>query len=170
MVSWKGIYFILTLFWGSFFGSIFMLGPFLPLMLVSPSWYRWINNRLVATWLTLPVVSYTLEKETIKVAQSIDFYFVRVRFSQMLDLSLSCYIRGALEFKVKQKLERKIIVLWSKISNWDIYILISKIFSLRYALNIAKYTNLKIQIEEYLYHQFCISIYFTKQWQKLRFR
>ncbi|XP_070285041.1 lysocardiolipin acyltransferase 1 isoform X1 [Myotis yumanensis] len=55
MVSWKGIYFILTLFWGSFFGSIFMLGPFLPLMLVNPSWYRWISNRLVATWLTLPV-------------------------------------------------------------------------------------------------------------------
>ncbi|XP_032705927.1 lysocardiolipin acyltransferase 1 [Lontra canadensis] len=55
MVSWKGIYFILILFCGSFFGSIFMLGPFIPLMLVSPSWYRWINNRLVATWLTLPV-------------------------------------------------------------------------------------------------------------------
>lgn len=32
-----------------------MLGPFLPLMFVNPSWYRWINNRLVATWLTLPV-------------------------------------------------------------------------------------------------------------------
>ncbi|XP_073647569.1 lysocardiolipin acyltransferase 1 isoform X5 [Tursiops truncatus] len=55
MVSWRGIYFILTLFWGSFFGSIFMLGPFLPLMFINPSWYRWINNRLVATWLTLPV-------------------------------------------------------------------------------------------------------------------
>jgi lysocardiolipin and lysophospholipid acyltransferase len=55
MVSWKGIYFILTLFGGSFFGSIFMLGPILPLMFVNPSWYRWINNRLVATWLTLPV-------------------------------------------------------------------------------------------------------------------
>ncbi|XP_064151262.1 lysocardiolipin acyltransferase 1 isoform X4 [Loxodonta africana] len=55
MVSWKGIYFILSLFWGSFFGSIFMLGPFLPLMFLNPSWYRWINNRLVATWLTLPV-------------------------------------------------------------------------------------------------------------------
>lgn len=55
MVSGKGIYFILTLFWGSFFGSIFMLGPFLPLMLINPSWYRWINNRLVATWLTFPV-------------------------------------------------------------------------------------------------------------------
>ncbi|XP_068420926.1 lysocardiolipin acyltransferase 1 isoform X10 [Eschrichtius robustus] len=55
MVSWRGIYFILTLFWGSFFGSIFMLGPFLPLMFINPSWYRWINNRLVAAWLTLPV-------------------------------------------------------------------------------------------------------------------
>ncbi|KAF6321267.1 lysocardiolipin acyltransferase 1 [Rhinolophus ferrumequinum] len=55
MVSWKGIYFILSLFWGSFFGSIFMMGPFLPLMFVNPSWYRWINNRLVATWLTFPV-------------------------------------------------------------------------------------------------------------------
>ncbi|XP_064350705.1 lysocardiolipin acyltransferase 1 isoform X3 [Camelus dromedarius] len=55
MVSWRGIYFILTLFWGSFFGSIFMLGPFLPLMFINPSWYRWINNRIVATWLTLPV-------------------------------------------------------------------------------------------------------------------
>uniref|UniRef100_A0A5F8H5V7 Lysocardiolipin acyltransferase 1 n=1 Tax=Monodelphis domestica TaxID=13616 RepID=A0A5F8H5V7_MONDO len=55
MVSLKGIYFIISLFLGSFLGSIFMLAPFLPLMLVMPSWYRWINNRLVATWLTLPV-------------------------------------------------------------------------------------------------------------------
>ncbi|OCT79507.1 hypothetical protein XELAEV_18026316mg [Xenopus laevis] len=55
MVSWRGIYFVLALFLGSFFGSIFMLGPFLPLMLVSPSWYRWITDRIVATWLTLPV-------------------------------------------------------------------------------------------------------------------
>uniref|UniRef100_F6QAZ7 Lysocardiolipin acyltransferase 1 n=1 Tax=Xenopus tropicalis TaxID=8364 RepID=F6QAZ7_XENTR len=55
MVSWRGVYFVLALFLGSFFGSIFMLGPFLPLMLVSPSWYRWITDRIVATWLTLPV-------------------------------------------------------------------------------------------------------------------
>nr|XP_028580306.1 lysocardiolipin acyltransferase 1 isoform X1 [Podarcis muralis] len=55
MVSWKGIYFVLTLFLGSFFGSIFMLGPLLPLMFFSPSWYRWITDRVVATWLTLPV-------------------------------------------------------------------------------------------------------------------
>ncbi|KAK5608802.1 Lysocardiolipin acyltransferase 1 [Crenichthys baileyi] len=32
-----------------------MLGPFLPLMLLSPAWYRWITDRIVATWLTLPV-------------------------------------------------------------------------------------------------------------------
>lgn len=55
MVSWKGLYFILILFCGSLFGSIFMLGPLLPVMLVSPTWYRWINSRVVATWLTLPV-------------------------------------------------------------------------------------------------------------------
>ncbi|XP_063160486.1 lysocardiolipin acyltransferase 1 isoform X3 [Candoia aspera] len=55
MVSWKGIYFVLALFLGSFFGSIFMLGPLLPLMYVSPAWYRWITDRVVATWLTLPV-------------------------------------------------------------------------------------------------------------------
>ncbi|XP_048209146.1 lysocardiolipin acyltransferase 1 [Perognathus longimembris pacificus] len=55
MMSWKGIYFILTLFGGSFFGSIFMLGPIIPLVFINPSWYRWISNRLVATWLTLPV-------------------------------------------------------------------------------------------------------------------
>ena len=53
MVSWRGIYFILTLFWGSFFGSIFMLDPFSPLTFINPSWYCWIC--LVATWLTLPV-------------------------------------------------------------------------------------------------------------------
>ncbi|XP_036031635.1 lysocardiolipin acyltransferase 1-like [Onychomys torridus] len=55
MVSWKGIYFILFLFSGSFFGSIFMLGPIIPLMFISLSWYHWISSRLVATWLMLPV-------------------------------------------------------------------------------------------------------------------
>ncbi|XP_075451558.1 lysocardiolipin acyltransferase 1 isoform X2 [Ascaphus truei] len=55
MVSWRGIYFVFVLFMGSFFGSIFMLSPFLPLMFLSPSWYRWITDRIVATWLTLPV-------------------------------------------------------------------------------------------------------------------
>ncbi|XP_048365691.1 lysocardiolipin acyltransferase 1 [Sphaerodactylus townsendi] len=55
MVSWRGIYFVLSLFLGSFFGSIFMLGPLLPLMFVSPAWYRWVTDRVVATWLTLPV-------------------------------------------------------------------------------------------------------------------
>lgn len=55
MVSWRGVYFVCTLFLASFFGSIFMLGPFVPLMFVSPSWYRWLTDRIVATWLTLPV-------------------------------------------------------------------------------------------------------------------
>ncbi|XP_032071417.1 lysocardiolipin acyltransferase 1 isoform X5 [Thamnophis elegans] len=55
MVLWKGIYFVLALFLGSFFGSIFMLGPLLPLMPISPAWYRWLTDRVVATWFTLPV-------------------------------------------------------------------------------------------------------------------
>ncbi|XP_069391210.1 lysocardiolipin acyltransferase 1 isoform X1 [Paralichthys olivaceus] len=54
-VSVRGLYFMVTLFLGSFFGSVFMLGPVLPLMLLSPAWYRWITDRIVATWLTLPV-------------------------------------------------------------------------------------------------------------------
>uniref|UniRef100_A0A1A8H7P9 Lysocardiolipin acyltransferase 1 n=2 Tax=Nothobranchius korthausae TaxID=1143690 RepID=A0A1A8H7P9_9TELE len=54
-VSVRGLYFITTLFLGSFFGSIFMLGPVLPLMLFSPAWYRWITDRIIATWFTLPV-------------------------------------------------------------------------------------------------------------------
>ncbi|KAG9333533.1 hypothetical protein JZ751_011413 [Albula glossodonta] len=54
-VSVRGLYFVVTLFLGSFFGSVFMLGPFLPLMLLSPAWYRWLTDRIVATWLTLPV-------------------------------------------------------------------------------------------------------------------
>ncbi|KAL0969664.1 hypothetical protein UPYG_G00230460 [Umbra pygmaea] len=54
-VSVRGLCFVITLFLGSFFGSIFMLGPVLPLMLLSPAWYRWITDRIVATWLTLPV-------------------------------------------------------------------------------------------------------------------
>ncbi|XP_054894622.1 lysocardiolipin acyltransferase 1 [Poeciliopsis prolifica] len=54
-VSARGLFFILALFLGSFFGSIVMLGPFLPLMLLSPAWYRWLTDRIVATWITLPV-------------------------------------------------------------------------------------------------------------------
>jgi len=59
-VSVRGLYFVVTLFLGSFFGSVFMLGPFLPLMLVSPAWYRWFTDRVVATWFTLPVVRQNL--------------------------------------------------------------------------------------------------------------
>uniref|UniRef100_A0A8C4QEN2 Lysocardiolipin acyltransferase 1 n=1 Tax=Eptatretus burgeri TaxID=7764 RepID=A0A8C4QEN2_EPTBU len=54
-VSLGGLFFILVLFLTSIFGSVFMLGPVLPLMLVSPAWYRWITDRIVAVWLTLPV-------------------------------------------------------------------------------------------------------------------
>lgn len=54
-VSLGGMYFAIMLFLGSFLGSVFMLGPFLPLLLVNPPWYRWLTDRIIATWLTLPV-------------------------------------------------------------------------------------------------------------------
>ncbi|CAB1335328.1 unnamed protein product [Coregonus sp. 'balchen'] len=56
VVSVRGLYFVVTLFLGSFFGSILMLGPVLPFMLMSPAWYHWITDRIVATWLTLPAL------------------------------------------------------------------------------------------------------------------
>uniref|UniRef100_A0A673HW31 Acyltransferase C-terminal domain-containing protein n=1 Tax=Sinocyclocheilus rhinocerous TaxID=307959 RepID=A0A673HW31_9TELE len=64
MVSLRGLCFLLTLFLGSFFGSVFMLGPVLPLMLLSPAWYRWVTDRIVATWLTLPVVRRSASWDT----------------------------------------------------------------------------------------------------------
>ncbi|XP_067881533.1 lysocardiolipin acyltransferase 1-like [Heterodontus francisci] len=55
MLSLKGTLILLMLFFSSLFGSIFMLAPFLPIMLLSTAWYRWITDRIVAVWLTLPV-------------------------------------------------------------------------------------------------------------------
>lgn len=55
MVSLKGTVILLLLFLSSLFGSVFMLGPLLPLMLVSLPWYRWVTDRVVAVWFTFPV-------------------------------------------------------------------------------------------------------------------
>ncbi|XP_078255073.1 lysocardiolipin acyltransferase 1 [Rhinoraja longicauda] len=55
MVSLKGTVILLLLFLSSLFGSVFMLGPLLPIMLVSVPWYRWITDRVVAVWFTFPV-------------------------------------------------------------------------------------------------------------------
>ncbi|XP_062896525.1 lysocardiolipin acyltransferase 1 [Mobula hypostoma] len=55
MLSLKGTFILLLLFFSSLFGSVFMLGPLLPIMLVSVPWYRWITDRVVAIWFTLPV-------------------------------------------------------------------------------------------------------------------
>ncbi|XP_007896497.1 lysocardiolipin acyltransferase 1 [Callorhinchus milii] len=55
MVALRGPLFLLLLFFSSFFGSIFLLAPLLPLMLISTSLYRWITDRIIATWFTFPV-------------------------------------------------------------------------------------------------------------------
>ncbi|XP_059838508.1 lysocardiolipin acyltransferase 1 [Hypanus sabinus] len=60
MLSLKGTLILLLLFFSSLFGSVFMLSPLLPVMLVSVPWYRWITDRVVAIWFTLPVAMLEL--------------------------------------------------------------------------------------------------------------
>ncbi|XP_071963372.1 lysocardiolipin acyltransferase 1-like [Antedon mediterranea] len=50
-----GVFYLTFLFLSAFFGSVFMMGPFLPLMVLHPSLYRQLNDILMAMWLSLPV-------------------------------------------------------------------------------------------------------------------
>ena len=52
-----GIFFVSFMFLSAFFGSIFMMGPTLPLLLFKPNWFRYTSDKLMGTWLALPVVS-----------------------------------------------------------------------------------------------------------------
>ncbi|XP_001627790.2 lysocardiolipin acyltransferase 1 [Nematostella vectensis] len=49
-----GVLFLLTLYFSSFFGSIFIMGPSLPLLLWHPKWFRWYNDLAIGLWLKLP--------------------------------------------------------------------------------------------------------------------
>ena len=48
------------MFLTTFFGSIFMMGPTLPLLYFKPKWFRNISDKLIGTWLGLPVVSIVI--------------------------------------------------------------------------------------------------------------
>ena len=52
-----GLFYLLVLYFAATLGSIFLMGPFLPLLWLRPSWFRWINDRLIVSWLLLPPVS-----------------------------------------------------------------------------------------------------------------
>ena len=52
-----GVFFVSFMFLSAFFGSIFMMGPTLPLLLFKPNWFRYTSDKLMGTWLALPVVS-----------------------------------------------------------------------------------------------------------------
>lgn len=49
-----GLLYFLALYFCSFFGSILLMGPTLPLLWLRPRWFRWINDRLIISWLFLP--------------------------------------------------------------------------------------------------------------------
>ena len=55
-----GLFFVLFMFLTTFFGAIFMMGPTLPLLFLKPNWFRYTSDKLLGTWLTLPVVSSLL--------------------------------------------------------------------------------------------------------------
>ncbi|XP_031566730.1 lysocardiolipin acyltransferase 1-like [Actinia tenebrosa] len=46
-----GVLFAFMVYFSSFMGLIFILGPSLPLMLVKPKWYRWFNDKAIGFWL-----------------------------------------------------------------------------------------------------------------------
>jgi hypothetical protein len=52
-----GLFFVILMFLTTFFGAIFMMGPTLPLLFFKPSWFRYVSDKLMGTWLGLPVVS-----------------------------------------------------------------------------------------------------------------
>ena len=54
-----GLIYNLALFFCSFFGSLFLMGPTIPLLWLRPQWFRWANDRLCSLWLILPPVRNT---------------------------------------------------------------------------------------------------------------
>ena len=52
----KGVLFVFVLYGTAFFGTIFVMGPTLVLLWLQPRWFRWISDRLVVIWLSLPPV------------------------------------------------------------------------------------------------------------------
>ncbi|KAI8482737.1 Lysocardiolipin acyltransferase 1 [Branchiostoma belcheri] len=60
MWSWQrswlgGTLFASLMFFSSFFGTIYILTPMLPLMLIRPKWYRAVVDQFIAWWETFPV-------------------------------------------------------------------------------------------------------------------
>ncbi len=55
-----GLFFVFLMFFTTFFGSIFMMGPTLPLLFFKPKWFRYASDKLIGTWLGLPVVSIVI--------------------------------------------------------------------------------------------------------------
>lgn len=52
----KGALFVAVLSFTFFMGTIVIMGPTLILLWLRPRWFRWINDRLMVIWLTLPPV------------------------------------------------------------------------------------------------------------------
>lgn len=50
----RGVLFVLLLFFSTLLGAVFILTPFIPLILISPRFWRFCADRFVGYWLTFP--------------------------------------------------------------------------------------------------------------------
>ena len=57
----RGLFYCLVLYLCAFFGCIFLMGPTMPLLWLRPQWFRWVNDRLISSWLLLPPVRKTFK-------------------------------------------------------------------------------------------------------------
>ena len=70
-----GLIYNLALFFCSFFGSLFLMGPTIPLLWLRPQWFRWANDRLCSLWLILPPVR-NIGKQFLNYYSSRAFFFI----------------------------------------------------------------------------------------------
>ena len=71
-----GLIYNLALFFCSFFGSLFLMGPTIPLLWLRPQWFRWANDRLCSLWLILPPVR-NVGKQFLNYYSSWAFFFIQ---------------------------------------------------------------------------------------------
>ena len=49
---------LFVVFLSSFVGSVLLMGPMIPFMILAPQVYRRVTDQIIGLWLALPVVSF----------------------------------------------------------------------------------------------------------------
>ena len=83
-----GTIFMLILYFSSLFGSIFILGPALPVLWLNPSMFRSYADFALGLWLALPTVSFLSISPVLFVI--VDLHSASNRLSSFLDADVIC--------------------------------------------------------------------------------